>query len=42
VDTIILSPQFLSRRVAAGAASPAAPEKPAAPKLIKTDFRKEN
>jgi len=42
VDTIILSPQFLNRRVADAPVSPAAPEKPAAPKLIKTDFRKEN
>ncbi len=44
VDTVILSPQFLNRRVtdSPSPAQPAAPEKPAAPKLIKTDFRKEH
>jgi hypothetical protein len=42
VDTIILSPQFLNRRVTDAPVQPAAPEKPVAPKLIKTDFRKEN
>ncbi len=46
VDTIVLSPQFLDRRVADTATSASAPapqpEKPAQPKLIKTDFRKEH
>jgi len=46
VDTIVLSPQFLNRRVADTAKSVSAPapqpEKPAQPKLIKTDFRKEH
>jgi hypothetical protein len=42
VDTVILSPQFLNRRVTDMPAQPVAPEKPGAPKLIKTDFRKEH
>lgn len=42
VDTIILSPQFLNRRIGDLPAPTPAPSKPAGPKLIKTDFRKEN
>jgi hypothetical protein len=42
VDTIILSPQFLNRRMTQNAASPPAPPKPASGKLIKANFRKEN
>jgi hypothetical protein len=41
VDTIILSPQFLNRRINQNAAQPPAPPKPASGKLIKADFRKE-
>jgi hypothetical protein len=46
VDTIVLSPQFLNRRIAEApraVSTPAPqPEKPGQPKLIKTDFRKEH
>jgi hypothetical protein len=46
VDTIVLSPQFLNRRIAeapTAVSTPAPqPEKPGQPKLIKTDFRKEH
>lgn len=42
VDTIVVSPQFLNRRITDTVASAPAREKPASPKLIKTDFRKEH
>lgn len=42
VDTIILSPQFLDRRITEDASAPAAPLQPAGGKLIKADFRKEH
>jgi hypothetical protein len=42
VDTIILSPQFLNRRVTDEAATPQPAPQPAGGKLIKADFRKEH
>ena len=40
VDTIVLSPQFLNRRLTDQAGTPA--PQPAGGKLIKADFRKEH
>ncbi|HEX4270098.1 MAG TPA: DUF1592 domain-containing protein [Rhizomicrobium sp.] len=43
VETIVLSPQFLDRRISGEAEAPPAPQpQPAGGKLIKTDFRKEH